>query len=123
MRTSTLGAAFLLVGAGAAALAALEPGGGNNLNLNGSDTLFEVTKAVMLTCGDTTKGGFSDFNSDGIKYLGGGSGVGAGQMQAGVQEIAPMSRSMKGGTGEYCAPSATGVSEGAAITNALGVLV
>ncbi len=105
MRTSMVSAAFLLAGAGAAALAAAEPGG-NNIALNGSDTLFEVTNAVIAACNNQ----FSDFHNDGITYLGGGSGVGAGQMVIGAQQVSPMSRALK--NSEYCfgtgSPVATG---------------
>jgi hypothetical protein len=117
MRTSMVTASFLLVGAGAAALAALEPGGGNNLALNGSDTLFEVTQNIITSC--TAQ--FSDFATNKVTYLGGGSGVGAGQMGLGVQELSPMSRAMK--NSEYCTAGATAVSEGAAASNAEALLV
>ena len=129
MRTSTVSAAFLLVGAGAAALAAVEPGGGNNLVLNGSDTLFDVTKAVIASCGTPKPAdggpangmGFLDFVGDHISYLGGGSGVGAGQMGLGLQELSPMSRAMK--NSEYCTPGATAAGEGAAAANSEALLV
>ncbi len=129
MRTSTVSAAFLLVGAGAAALAAVEPGGGNNLALNGSDTLFDVTKAVIASCGVLKPAdggpangmGFVDFIGDHISYLGGGSGVGAGQMGLGLQELSPMSRAMK--NSEYCTPGATAAGEGAAAANSEALLV
>jgi ABC-type phosphate transport system substrate-binding protein len=115
MRTSIAGAAFLLVGAGAATVAGA--GGdvdGNNLNLNGSDTLYDVTQAVISTCNTT----FSDFGANKIAYLGGGSGVGAGAMGLGDQKVSPMSRALKGGgSGEYCAVAGTSP------TNASGLLV
>ena len=123
VRTSTVSAAFLLVGAGAAALAALEPGGGNNLALNGSAALFEVTQAVITACGAT----FSDFNSDGISYRARGSGVGAAYMDSGIQELSPMSRALK--STEYCtnlsnnSVSSTATSEGAAPTSTEAILV
>jgi hypothetical protein len=107
MRTSILGATFLLAGAGAALVAAAEPGG-NNIALNGSDTLFDVTQAVIASC----KLQFSDFASDGITYLGGGSGVGAGAQGLNTQEIAPASRAYK--SSEYCAipsPASPGETE------------
>ena len=105
MRTSMIGAAILLAGAGAAGLAAAAADtNGNNLALNGSDTLFDVTRAVIATC--NTKN--SD-NTGGDTYLGGGSGVGAGQMlgSSGVaqQAISPMSRALK--NSEYCGLSVT----------------
>jgi ABC-type phosphate transport system substrate-binding protein len=107
MRTSIAGAAFLLVGAGAATVAAVDTTG-NNIALNGSDTLFDVTQAVISAC--PTK--FGDFTANGITYAGGGSGTGAGQMVGNVQQIAPMSRALK--NTEYCAtpaPAAAGLTE------------
>jgi hypothetical protein len=105
MRTSMVSAAFLLAGAGAAALAAAEPGG-NNLALNGSDTLFQVTQDVISAC----KTQFADFAGDGISYLGGGSGVGAGQMDIGAQQVSPMSRALK--NSEYCFGTGSPVTNG-----------
>jgi PBP superfamily domain len=108
MRTSIVGAAFLLAGAGAATVAAVDTTG-SNLALNGSDTLFDVTNAVIASCGTQ----FSDFNTLGISYLGGGSGVGAGQMDLNAQQVSPMSRPLK--NTEFCsiaAPSAAGLAEG-----------
>jgi ABC-type phosphate transport system substrate-binding protein len=100
MRTSIVGAAFLLVGAGAATVAAVDTTG-NNLALNGSDTLYDVTQSVLTSCGTQ----FSDFAGTGTTYNGGGSGVGEANMQTQIQELAPMSRALKSGV--YCAPSAT----------------
>jgi PBP superfamily domain len=111
MRTSIVGAAFLLVGAGAATVAAVDTTG-NNLALNGSDTLFDVTTDVIAAC----KVQFADFAGNKITYKGGGSGVGAAQMQGTgnvnaspptnlpqAQKVAPMSRALK--NTEYCPPS------------------
>jgi ABC-type phosphate transport system substrate-binding protein len=97
MRTSIAGSLFLLAGAGAVAVAAADTTG-NNLNLNGSDTLFEVTKEVLSMCPGAS--------GRGIQYLGGGSGVGIGQQQLGNQRVSPGSRSMK--NSEYCAGTASG---------------
>ncbi len=97
MRTSIAGAAILLAGVGATTAAAVTSG--NNLKLNGSDTLFDVTNDVITACGTQFPGG-SGFATKGITYEGGGSGVGAGQMDLGTQEIAPMSRGLK--SGEFC---------------------
>jgi hypothetical protein len=99
MRTSIASAAFLLVGAGAATLAAVDTTG-SNIALNGSDTLFDVTRDVLTSCATQ----FSDFASQNLTYVGGGSGVGAGQMLANAQQVAPMSRALK--NGEYCSPAA-----------------
>ena len=97
MRTSIAGAAILLAGVGATTAAAVTSG--NNLAINGSDTLFDVTRDVITACGGVFPGA-SGFATKGITYEGGGSGVGAGQMGLGKQEIAPMSRALK--SGEYC---------------------
>ena len=101
MRTSMIGAALFVAGAGAAGLAAAADTNGNNLKLNGSDTLFEVTTEVIHLCN-----GHNSDNTGGNTYLGGGSGVGAGQMSgAGTalanQAVSPMSRAMK--NTEFCA--------------------
>jgi hypothetical protein len=107
MRTSIVGAAFLLAGAGAATVAAVDTTG-SNIALNGSDTLFDVTNAIIASCNTQ----FSDFNTLGITYLGGGSGVGAGQMDLNAQQVSPMSRALK--NSEFCAiasPSAPGLAE------------
>ncbi len=98
MRTSIAGAAILLAGVGATTVAAVTSG--NNLALNGSDTLFDVTRDVITACGTQFPSGSGDFASKGITYEGGGSGVGATQMGGGKQEIAPMSRALK--NTEYC---------------------
>jgi cysteine-rich repeat protein len=95
MRTSIVGAAFLLVGAGAATVAAVDTTG-NNIALNGSDTLHDVTVDVINSCTGT----FADFAAQKITYNGGGSGVGAFAMQGNNQQISPMSRSLK--NTEYC---------------------
>jgi ABC-type phosphate transport system substrate-binding protein len=97
MRTSIAGAVVLLAGAGASTAAALTSG--SNLALSGSDTLYEVTQLVLTSCGGVFTGG-TGFASKGMSYLGGGSGVGAVQMQTAAQEIAPMSRALK--NTEYC---------------------
>jgi hypothetical protein len=98
MRTSLTGSLFLLVGAGAAAVAAAGLDfNGNNLQLNGSDTLFEVTQDVLGAC----PGAFMRT----ISYLGGGSGVGVIQQQLNNQRVSPSSRSFK--STEYCTPGTT----------------
>ena len=109
MRTSITGAAILLAGAGAASLAAAVDTTGSNIALNGSDTLFDVTQSVIASCNTA----FGDFSSQGITYLGGGSGVGAGAMGLNTQEVSPMSRALK--SSEYCSiasPASAGLSEG-----------
>jgi ABC-type phosphate transport system substrate-binding protein len=102
MRTSIASATFLLLGAGAVAVGAAEPGG-NNLALTGSDTLFAVTQNIISTCDGQIHNGLAaagNLAGTGITYLGGGSGVGAGNMDLGNQQLSPMSRSLK--NSEYC---------------------
>jgi hypothetical protein len=83
-------------------VAALEPDG-DSIALNGSDTLLDVTRQVIANC--------PNIGTHGITYPGGGSGVGAGQMGAALQRIAPMSRAMK--NSEYCYTSGTAFNAGA----------
>ena len=109
MRVSTTAMAVILAGAGAGNLAAALDTTGSNVALNGSDTLFDVTQSVIASCNTA----FSDFASQGITYLGGGSGVGAGQMFLNVQQVSPMSRALK--SSEYCAvasPASPDLAEG-----------
>lgn len=98
MRTSILGAAFLLAGAGAATLAAAASTdtNGNGLALNGSDTLFDVTNQIIGSCGTQ----FTNNGDSMSPYQGGGSGVGAGRMDLATQAISPMSAAMS--SGQYC---------------------
>lgn len=105
MRTMITRATFLLVGAGASTVWAANPPDttGNNIALQGSDTLEEVTKAVLAdpTCAATLTG-------LGISYAGGGSGTGETAMSTvpPTQMIAPMSRFFNVGTG-VCAKAST----------------
>jgi ABC-type phosphate transport system substrate-binding protein len=110
MRTSIAGATFLLLGAGAAAVGAADTNG-DNLALNGSDTLFKVTNDVINTCA-------AQLSGHGITYVGGGSGVGAGAMAAATpnQKLAPMSRPLK--KSEYC-----GLTNGSDQTKTEGLLL
>src|SRR5450432_303050 len=115
MRTSIASATFLLLGAGAVAVAAADTNG-NNIQLTGSDTLFTVTQNIITSCDGAIHGTGANSGVSagtlttamGISYLGGGSGVGAGNMNAGNQQLAPMSRALK--NTEYCT---TDVSAGA----------
>lgn len=101
-RASIAGAALLLAGAGAAGLAAAADTNGNGIALNGSDTLFELTNNdVFSTCSIQ----FSDWTTDPITYQGGGSRVGAGNMNQGLQAVSPMSSALK--DSEFCAPTAS----------------
>jgi hypothetical protein len=109
MRTKIARATFLLVGAGASTVwAANGPDTtGNNIALQGSDTLEEVTKAVLTdpTCAASLTG-------LGISYAGGGSGTGETAMSTvpPTQMVAPMSRFFNTGAG-VCAkgPTAQGL--------------
>ncbi|HEY1532699.1 MAG TPA: hypothetical protein VGF76_01730, partial [Polyangiaceae bacterium] len=76
MKKTTLLATVLLLGASATGIGAAT---GNNLQ--GSDTLKDMTKAILDSCVGAT----------GLNYVGGGSGAGQSAMAAGTQEIAPMS--------------------------------
>jgi hypothetical protein len=101
MRTSILGAAFLLAGTGAATLAAaVVDSNGNGLALNGSDTLFDVTNQIISSCGTV----FSTNGDSMSAYQGGGSGVGAGRMDGsggvGTQAVSPMSSALS--VSQYC---------------------
>ena len=97
MRTSMVSATFLLLGASAAAVGATS---GDNIVLNGSDTLFQVTTKVMALCNGTSGPSNGNIAGHGLSYAGGGSGVGAAQMDLQLQEMAPMSRALK--NTEYC---------------------
>jgi ABC-type phosphate transport system substrate-binding protein len=104
MRTSIATATFLLLGAGATAVGAMTSG--DNLALNGSDTLFNVTQKVMMLCNGTSGPSNGNIGGHNLSYLGGGSGAGAANMDAQTQEMAPMSRALKGS--EYCNAAANG---------------
>jgi hypothetical protein len=95
-------ATFLLVGAGASTVWAANPPDttGNNIALQGSDTLEEVAKDVLSNCPGAT--------SLGITYAGGGSGTGETAMSTNppTQMIAPMSRFFNTGAG-VCAQGAS----------------
>jgi hypothetical protein len=117
MRTSIAGVTFLLVGAGAVSVAALDDDG-IHIALNGSDTLHDVTDDVMTACA----GQFTDWASVKPTYEGGGSGVGAKNQQEGKQKIGPASRAYN--TGEVCGPFGTDASSrGAARGKAESLLV
>ena len=108
MRTSMIGAALLLAGAGAAGLAAAAVDtNGNGLAVNGSDALFDVTTSVISICNGQS---FNTDNTGGDTYLGGGTNVGTWQMSGGtsavaVQAISPMSRALQ--NSEFCALTTT----------------
>jgi hypothetical protein len=102
LRTSIASAALLLAGAGAAGLAAAAETNGNGIALNGSDTLFEVTNNDVFSACSVQ---FSDWTTNPITYQGGGSRVGAGNMNQGLQAVSPMSSALK--NSEFCAPTAS----------------
>jgi hypothetical protein len=98
MRASLVASAtFLLVGGAAGVVGALD-----NVALQGSDTLEEVTKDVIAACP-----GAKNAN---ITYRGGGSSTGENAMVAGSQTVSPMSRFLNPTTG-VCAkgPTAEGL--------------
>ncbi len=116
MRTSIAGAALLLAGAGAAGLAAAADTNGSGINLNGSDTLDEVTKNDVFSACATQ---FSDWTTSPITYQGGGSRVGASAMDQGNQAVSPMSSALK--NSEYCAISKTVYTSPAPVAAAPGL--
>jgi hypothetical protein len=105
MRIMIARATLLLVGAGASNAWAVNPpdSTGNNIALQGSDTLEEVTKAVLAdpSCAASLTG-------LGISYAGGGSGTGETAMSTvpPTQMVAPMSRFFNPGAG-VCAKGTT----------------
>ena len=102
MRTSMIGALLLLAGAGASGVvAAVADTNGNGLALNGSDTLFDVTRSIISTCNSK----LNNDNTGGDTYLGGSSALGAAQMYGNgttvaKQAVSPMGRALK--DGEFC---------------------
>jgi len=96
MRTKIVGATFLMVGVGIAATV----GAMDNVALQGSDTLEQVTKDVLAQCPAAV--------AKGITYNGGGSTTGENAMSAATptQTVAPMSRGLNPTTG-VCAKGAT----------------
>jgi hypothetical protein len=78
MKKSLMIATFLVVGAGAAGVGADI---GSTANMKGSDTLFDLTTAMIAACPGAVG-----------PYGGTGSGNGEGAMQKSTQAIAPMSR-------------------------------
>ena len=69
MRMKTAAAAFVLIGAGATTVAALNP----PINMQGSDTLFLITQDVVNVCPRASSGQPAPL---GIVYVGSGSGNG-----------------------------------------------
>ena len=68
----------------------------DQIDLNGSDTLFNMTNYMLNTWPDECGGDDpADPNDDFIVYAGGGSSTGENAMIAGTQDVAPMSRALK----------------------------
>ena len=66
---------------------------GAQLNLRGSDTLFDFTQNLLTICDtDPVTAGVQTIPASVLVYKGGGSGLGESEMIANRQEIAPMSR-------------------------------
>jgi len=116
MRTSIAGAALLLAGAGAAGLAAAADTDGNGIALNGSDTLFDVTRNDVFSACSAQ---FSDWTTNPLTYQGGGSRVGASAMGLSAQAIAPMSSALK--NSEYCSVAASVYTTPAAVPASAGL--
>jgi hypothetical protein len=76
MKNDWIAAALVVAGTGAVGV-----GAGSTVNLKGSDTLFDITNAVIAACPGTMG-----------PYAGTGSSNGQNAMQAGTQQVAPMSR-------------------------------
>jgi len=70
-------AASLALGVGVSGASA------QNLSLQGSDTLFDITQSMLQLC---------QISPSNAIYVGGGTGAGENAMVAGTQQIAPMSR-------------------------------
>jgi hypothetical protein len=86
MRKTIVGATFVVFAAGASAVGALD-----NVALQGSDTLEQLTLDVLAVCpGATTRG---------ITYRGGGSSTGGNAMIAGTQNVSPQSRALSAAEG------------------------
>jgi hypothetical protein len=80
MRKTTMFASFLALSAGAAGVGAYDA----VPEMKGSDTLNQITDALILACPGAT----------GVLYQGTGSGNGQTNITAGAQSIAPMSRAL-----------------------------
>jgi ABC-type phosphate transport system substrate-binding protein len=102
MRTSITGAALLLAGAGAAGFAAAADTNGSGIALNGSDTLADVTNNDVFSACSAQ---FGDWTTNPITYQGGGSRVGAGNMDQSLQAVSPMSSALK--NTEFCTNAAS----------------
>jgi ABC-type phosphate transport system substrate-binding protein len=88
MRTTIAIASFLVVGASAVGVSALD--------LRGSDTL-QVMTVNLLTDATLDCGGLGNTPAGDLVYIGSGSGNGQSSLVGNTQEIAPMSRAMNTG--------------------------
>lgn len=81
-KSSAIATFFLVLSAGAA--------GAGAVSMNGSDTMADLTKCVLLACPVGSPGTLD------IQYIGGGSGTGESAMRNGTnnQQIAPMSSNL-----------------------------
>jgi hypothetical protein len=81
-KSSAIATFFLVLSAGAA--------GAGAVNMNGSDTMFDLTKCVLLVSRERTQVTLD------IQYIGGGSGTGESAIRNGTnnQQIAPMSSNL-----------------------------
>jgi len=119
MRKSVVLATLAVAGAGAAGLGAA-------VSINGSDTLADLTHDLVGPVVHTgtysgpvcAANGFP--NASSITFLGGGSGIGENNMQAGTQLVNPMTRFLKSAA---CTPAAAAVDAGASQQAANGIVI
>ena len=86
MRTIVIAATFVVIAAGAAVVGARD-----NVALQGSDTLEQITNDILAQCPGAT--------TNGIRYVGGGSTTGGNAMIAGTQTVSPQSRRLANNEG------------------------
>jgi hypothetical protein len=103
MRTTIASVTFLLLGAGAVTIGARS----NIAHMRGSDTMFDLTQGLLKgipahTTAPVLPAVAACANTSGLNYEGSGSGNGATDMRAGLQELAPMSSPLSGGN--VCGP-------------------
>ena len=95
MRTTIASATFLLLGAGAVTIGARS----TIPHMRGSDTMFDLTQGLLKgipahTTPPILPAVVACANTGGLNYDGSGSGNGATDMRAGLQELAPMSSAL-----------------------------
>ena len=101
MRTTIALATFLVAGAGAVGVSALD--------LKGSDTLEGITKALLLDAA-LDCGGTGNTPAGGLVYIGTGSSNGETAIISNIQSVAPMSR--------FLNPAAPGTAQVCSLPNA-----